>query len=117
INEEACVALATIPYYDDQFTTRRLYTAWDNLKDESIFFRGVDMLKGAGIPAHHLMVYMLMGYDADETAEWNAVDRDRIAQKKTRLYYRYAKMIERGINVYPMVYDRANKSLCHFQRY
>lgn len=63
------------------------------------------------------MVYMLMGYDADETAEWNAVDHDRIAQKKTRLYYRYAKMVERGINVYPMVFDRANKSLCHFQRY
>ncbi len=117
INEEACAALAMIRYYDDGFTVRRLYTAWDNLKDEGIFFRGVDMLEKAGITAKHLMVYMLMGYDPEETAEWVALDHDRIAQKKTRLYYRYAKMIERGINVYPMVYDRAVKSLCHFQRY
>ncbi len=117
INEEACAALATIPYYDDQFTTRRLYTAWDNLKDEGIFFRGVDMLEAAGVKARRLMVYMLMGYDADETAEWNAQDHNRKAQKETRLYYRYRRMKERGINVYPMVYDRANKSLCHFTRF
>jgi hypothetical protein len=34
ITEQAAEWIAKLPYYDDQFKTRRLYTAWDNLKDE-----------------------------------------------------------------------------------
>ena len=103
LDEEACAALATIPYYDDQFTTRRLYTAWDNLKDEGIFFNGVDMLERAGIPPRHLMVYMLVGYDQAET--W------------ARIFERFDAMVARGIQPYPMVYNNARKDLKWFQRW
>ena len=103
LDDESCAALATIQYRDDQFQRRRLYTAWDNLRDEAIFFRGVDMLERAGIPPKHLMVYMLVGYDATETWE--------------RIFYRFEKMTARGIKPYPMVYDPARKDLKAFQRW
>jgi hypothetical protein len=47
IDDEAAAPLASIPLYDDSFTRRRLYTAWDNLGDEERFFRGVDTLETA----------------------------------------------------------------------
>lgn len=103
INEEAAEALATIQYRDTKFQERRLYTAWDNLGDEKIFFRGVDMLEAAGIPPKHLMAYMLVGYDKAET--WD------------RIWVRFNKMVERGIMPYPMVYDSNRKDLKAFQRW
>lgn len=103
LDEEACAALATVQYRDDQFQRRRLYTAWDNINDEGIFFRGVDMLEKAGIPPKHLMAYMLVGYDPKENWE--------------RIWTRFNKMVERGILPYPMVYDNSRKDLKHFQRW
>lgn len=103
IDEEAAAALATIQYRDTKFQERRLYTAWDNLKDEAIFFRGVDMLEAAGVPPKHLMAYMLCGYDKSET--WD------------RIWRRFHRMTERGIMPYPMVFDKARKDLVSFQRW
>jgi len=103
LDEEACAALATVQYRDDQFQRRRLYTAWDNINDEGIFFRGVDMLERAGIPPKHLMAYMLVGYDPKETWE--------------RIWTRFNKMVERGILPFPMVFDPARKDLKRFQRW
>jgi hypothetical protein len=103
ITEEAAEWIAKLPYYDDQFKTRRLYTAWDNLKDEKIFFRGVENLKAAGVPPTHLMVYMLVGYDKEETLE--------------RIMYRFKRMTEIGIRPYPMVYNNQNPQLKRFQRW
>ena len=103
IDEESAYWLSKLSYYDDQFKTRRLYTAWDNLKDEEIFFRGVDNLEVAGIPPQHLMVYMLIGYDKEETWE--------------RIFHRFDKMVERGIRPYPMVYNNESKALKEFQRW
>lgn len=102
VTEETADALASIEYRDDQFRRRRLYTAWDNLRDEGRFFSGVDALERAGIPPHHLLVYMLVGYDPAETWE--------------RIEYRFRRMVDRGILPYPMVYgDRPD--LKRFQRY
>jgi hypothetical protein len=103
IDEEAAAALATIEYRDTKFQERRLYTAWDNLKDEGIFFKGVDLLEAAGVPPKHLMAYMLCGYDKSET--WD------------RIWRRFHKMTERGIAPYPMVFDKARKDLVAFQRW
>jgi hypothetical protein len=49
IDDEAAAALASVPLFDDSFTRRRLYSAWDNLGDEARFFRGVDCLERHGI--------------------------------------------------------------------
>lgn len=103
VTEEAAEWLARLPYYDDQFKTRRLYTAWDNLKDEEIFFRGVKRLQDAGVPPTHLMVYMLVGYDKAETLE--------------RIMYRFERMTAIGIRPYPMVFNNENLLLKRFQRW
>lgn len=103
IDDEAAAALATLEYRDTKFERRRLYTAWDNLKDEERFFAGVDRLERAGIPPTHLMVYMLVGYDKAET--WD------------RLWHRFNRMVERGVKPYPMVYDRSRRDLLAFQRW
>lgn len=91
LTPEAAEALASIEYRDDAFQERRVYTAWDNLKDEALFFRGLDMMEAAGIPAKHVMAYMLVGYDKRETME--------------RVMHRFNRMTERGVQPYPMVFD------------
>jgi hypothetical protein len=103
IDDEAAEALATIEYRDTKFQRRKLYTAWDNLKDEEVFFRGVDRLQRAGIPPTHLRVYMLIGYDRAET--WQ------------RILYRFERMTAIGIQPFVMVKDRARTDLRAFARW
>lgn len=100
---EVAAAIASIQYRDDGFTQRRLYTAWDNLKDEEVFFRGVDTLEAAGVPPKHLMAFMLIGFDKNETWE--------------RIHRRFNRMVERGIRPYPMVFDQSRRDLKQFQRW
>ena len=90
-----------VHYCDDQFKVRRLYTAWDNLGDEKIFKAGVKTLTDAGIPASHLMVYMLIGFRKGET--------------EAEIFYRFNEMVALGCKPYPMVFDRSNKRLRAFQ--
>lgn len=97
IDDTSAKAIASIPYYDDQFKTRRLYTAWDNIGDEERFVKGVDTLERHGIPPTHLLVYMLVGYDKKETWE--------------RIMYRFERMVARGIRPYPMVYGDRNRTV------
>ena len=97
IDEVAAERLAKLPYFDDSFKYRRLYTAWDNIGDESRFFRGIDTLQRHGIPPSHIMAYMLVGYDKRETWE--------------RLLYRFNRMIAIGIRPYPMVFGSRDKML------
>lgn len=97
VDDDAAKALASIPYYDDAFKTRRLYTAWDNVGDEERFFRGVATLERHGVPPSHLMAYMLVGYDPRET--WQ------------RVFYRFEKMKALGIKPYPMIYGDRHRSL------
>ncbi len=97
IDEVSASRLAALPYYDDGFKVRRLYTAWDNVGDEERFFRGVATLERHGIPPRNLMVYMLVGYDKRETWE--------------RIFYRFNKMVALGIRPYPMVFGDRNRAL------
>jgi len=103
ITDEICAELATVEYRDDNFKRRRIYTAWDNVGDEGLFFRGVDRLERAGIPPHHVMVYMLIGYDPAETWE--------------RIHYRFQRMVDRGLQPYPMPFDQQNREHKRFQRW
>jgi hypothetical protein len=97
IDTDAARALASVSIRDDQFKTRRLYTAWDNLGDEDRFFRGVDTLEENGIAPTCLLVYMLVGYDKRETWE--------------RVMYRFGKMVARGIRPYPMIFGERHRNL------
>jgi hypothetical protein len=103
IDAASSEALASIQYRDTKFKERKLYTAWDNLRDEKVFFRGVERLEKAGIPPTHLRVYMLIGFDPTETWE--------------RIFYRFNAMVDLGIEPYPMVYNNQRKDLKQFQRW
>jgi len=103
ITEEGAEALASVDYRDDQFKRRRLYTAWDNQKDEKVFLRGIGRLIDAGIRPDHIMVYMLVGFAKGETFE--------------QIKRRFDAMVDLGLLPYPMVYDRTRKDLLAFQRW
>lgn len=103
IHEEGAAYLARMKYRDDQFKTKRIYTAWDNRRDEKVFFNGIDILTSAGIKPQHILVYMLCGYWPNETFE--------------DVYYRWEKMNSAGLLPYPMIYDNSNKMLKKFQRW
>ena len=90
VDQEAAEALASVEYRDDQFARRRLYTAWDNMGDERVFFRGLERLERAGVPPAHLMVYMLVGYAKGERIE--------------DVLKRHRKLVDAGWKPYPMVY-------------
>lgn len=97
IDDESASRLGQIPYYDDSFKTRRLYTAWDSIGDEGRFFKGIETLRKHGVPPTHVMAYMLIGYDKRETWE--------------RLFYRFNRMTELGIRPYPMVFGDKDRTL------
>ena len=92
VTDESAEALASVEYRDDDFQRRRLYTAWDNLKDEGRFFTGLEKLNAAGIPAKHGMVYMLVGYRPGETM--------------ADVYHRFDRIRQAGCMPFPMVYER-----------
>lgn len=103
ITPETAAAIASVRYSDDQFKGRRLYTAWDNLGQEKVFFRGLKMLNEAGVPSKHVMVYMLIGYAPGETMH--------------DILYRFNQLNDAGCLPYPMVYNNQNKELKIFQRW
>lgn len=90
IDDESAQEISRLRYYDHKFTRRRLYTAWDNLGQERVFFRGLEKLTRAGIPPHHLMVYMLVGFAEGETME--------------EVMHRYHGIRDAGCMPFPMVY-------------
>jgi len=103
ITHEQAGVLSRAGYWDWDFKARRLYTAWDNLGDEKIVKSQVAMMIDAGIPAKHLMVYMLIGFRKGETEE--------------QILYRFHELIKLGCRPYPMVFDRTNARLRAFQRW
>ncbi|WP_416355594.1 hypothetical protein ACLNGM_15250 [Aureimonas phyllosphaerae] len=103
VTDEVAEALASVDFRDASFGKRRLYVAWDNLKDEGVFMRGVDTLERAGIRPTQLMAYMLIGYDRKETWE--------------RIFHRFDAMVARGIDPYPMPFDQTSRPHKRFQRW
>jgi hypothetical protein len=97
VDDESAAALASIPYYDDSFSKRRLYTAWDSLGDEKRFFTGIATLERHGVPPTNVLAYMLVGYDKRE--DWG------------RVLYRFEKMRALGIRPFPMIYGDRNRTL------
>lgn len=102
LDAEAATTIAGLAYYDDSFTRRRIYTAWDNRKDEARLFAGLSALVSAGVKPDHIMVYMLIGYWPGETVDdW---------------LYRQAKLRAFGARPYPMPFTRTREAV-GFQRW
>lgn len=105
IHKEGAEMLSSVKYYDSKFKNRRIYTAWDNKRDEKIFLRGINYILEAGIRPGNVMVYFLCNYWEKGLTE--------------DVWYRFNQMIELGLEPYPMVYDKPNASqeLKDFQRW
>lgn len=102
LTDETAEAVGSVLYYDDQFRTRRIYTAWDNRKDERRLFAGLEALVRHGVKPDHIMVYILIGYWPGETvADWE---------------YRRAQLRAFGARPYPMPYVRTRETV-GFQRW
>lgn len=82
--------VARMPYFDDNFKRRTLYTAWDSIGDEAVFMRGLRLLFDAGVKPDHVMVYTLVGFAEGETMD--------------DIMYRIERMREMGVRPYPMPY-------------
>lgn len=93
-DRESAQILGRMKYYDDAFERRRIYTAWDNLRDADIFFRGIEYLTDAGIKPDEIMVYFLCNYWQKGLTE--------------DVWERFTRMKEIGLRPYPMVYDIQN---------
>lgn len=102
LTEETAQAIASVDYRDDSMKVKRIYTAWDNRKDEERLFAGLNLLVKYGVRPDHVMVYMLCGYWPGETQE----DRE----------YRRKKLREFGARPYPMPFQRT-KEIVGFQRW
>ena len=102
ITDEAAESIAAVKYSDDDFTQRRIYTAWDNRNDEERLFAGLNLLVKYGVRPAHIMVYMLIGYWLGETQD----DRE----------YRRKRLREFGAVPFPMAY-RKTPELIQFQRW
>jgi hypothetical protein len=102
LSDEAAEAIASLAYRDDSMQTKRIYTAWDNLKDEHRLFDGLNRLVKYGVNPDHIMVYILCGYWPGETQ----ADRE----------YRRKRLRDFGARPYPMPYVRTPE-LVGFQRW
>jgi hypothetical protein len=102
LTDEAAEAIASVDYRDDSMQNKRIYTAWDNRKDENRLLAGLARLVKYGVKPDHIMVYMLCGYWPGETHE----DRD----------YRRQRLREFGARPYPMPYVRTPE-LIGYQRW
>jgi hypothetical protein len=102
LDDETAAAIAAVDYRDDSMKVRRIYTAWDNRKDERRLFAGLEALVRHGVKPDHVMVYMLIGYWPGETHE----DRE----------HRRRRLREFGARPYPMPYVRTPE-LIAYQRW
>jgi hypothetical protein len=102
LTDETAAAIARVDYRDDGMAQKRLYTAWDNAKDERRLFAGLEALVRHGVKPAHIMVYILIGYWPGETH----ADRD----------YRRRRLREFGAIPYPMPF-RATYDLLGFARW
>ena len=102
LTDETAEAVASVDFRNVTMQDRRIYTAWDNRKDEQRLFDGLARLVKYGVRPHHIMVYLLIGYWPGETHE----DRE----------YRSAKLRDFGALPYPMPYERTPE-LVGFQRW
>jgi len=102
LDDETAAAVASVDYRDDSMRERRIYTAWDNRKDEARLFAGLESLVRHGVKPRHIMVYMLIGYWPGE----QHADRD----------YRRERLRAFGALPYPMPFVRTQE-LVGFQRW
>ena len=96
IDDEGASYLSRMKFRDDSFKKKRIYTAWDNKRDEAIFLKGINCILNAGIKPNEVMVYFLCNY-------WEkGLTQD--------VWDRFNTMAEIGLLPYPMIFEKWNAS-------
>ena len=106
INDEIAKCLANIDFRALNFSDKRLYFAWDDLKlcSEEEVISGIEILREVGIKPYRLMFYMLVGYH-HPTLCYEDV-------------YRFKRLLEFGVDPFVMLYNNCkDKTLRKFARY
>jgi len=103
VDQEVAKLLHKIHYYDDNFKKRRLYFSFDLPEIEPKVIQGIERLKKADIKPHHLMFYVLVGYNT-------TFEQD---------YHRFELLDKLGVKPFIMVYNnRKDKPILrHFARW
>lgn len=102
ITEEQAEMLSLMNMRNTKFTAKRIYTAWDDPKDGSRFFTGLERLLVHHVRPDDVMVYMLVGRSPADTIADALARRDALRAK--------------GVRPYPMPYRRT-KEWIGFQRW
>lgn len=108
INDESAAALASLKLYNDQFTHRMLYTAWDNRRQEKLVMSGLECLVRHGIKPDNITVYMLVAYDHDAKSP-----RPFLVAED---FHRLETLKEFGCRPFPMPFVK-NRETNGFQRW
>jgi hypothetical protein len=108
LTNETAAAIASLDYFDSDFRKRRLYTAWDNRRDEHRLFAGLECLKRAGVSPSRVMVYVLIGFDHKTQSARGTVHDDHV--------FRIQRLREWGADPYPMPFVRTKETIA-FQRW
>lgn len=88
VDEEKARLLSNVKYYDWKFRRRRIHVAWDNVKDEKVIFKGLEILS-MYVPKKHIMCYVLVGFNT-------SLKQD---------IYRILKLLKFGIAPFIMIYN------------
>jgi hypothetical protein len=95
VTDEKAEMLSKVDYRDDQFKTKRLYFAWDNVKDEEVILNKLNLLISKGIKPQNIMVYILVGFNS-------TFEEDM---------YRTMKLVDLKVKPFIMQYNRrSNKN-------
>lgn len=106
INDEVAKYLADTDFRALNFSNKRLYFAWDDLKlcPERKVVSGIEILREVGIKPYRLMFYMLVGY-----------------RHPTLCYedvYRFKRLLEFGVDPFVMLYNNCKDGVLRkFARY
>ena len=90
ITGEKAEMLSMVDYRDDQFKAKRIYFAWDNIKDEEVIINKIHLLIAYGINPQNIMIYVLTGFNS-------TFDEDM---------YRVNRLIEIGVKPFVMQFNR-----------
>ena len=103
VDKSVAKLLAKTRYSNGDFTTKRLYFAFDQPAIEGEVLNGIQMLRDVGIPPRHLMFYVLVGFNTTFAQD----------------YHRFEVLRSLGTLPYIMLFnDRKNAPLLrHFERY
>lgn len=105
IDDKGASYLSRMKFRDDSFKKKRIYTAWDNKRDEAIFLKGINYILNAGIKPNEVMVYFLCNY-------WEkGLTQD--------VWDRFNTMAKIGLLPYPMIFEKwtASTELKKFQEW